>query len=129
MIDGEEIFDGPGLVFVGNISRYAMGLQILHYADFGDGLLDVCTFKEGSFWNGIRYLSGVLLGQHQSWEDCITLRTTQLRIEADEDVPYQLDGDPGGCLPIDIRVLPGDRVLVELSPYDLNRGRIVYRFK
>lgn len=28
-----------------------------------------------------------------------------------------------------IRVLPGDRVTVELSPYDLSRGRIVYRFK
>ena len=28
-----------------------------------------------------------------------------------------------------IRILPGDRVLVELSPYDLSRGRIVYRFK
>ena len=28
-----------------------------------------------------------------------------------------------------IRVLPGDRVLVELSPYDLTRGRITYRFK
>ena len=28
-----------------------------------------------------------------------------------------------------IRVLPGDRVLVELSPYDLARGRITYRFK
>jgi len=28
-----------------------------------------------------------------------------------------------------IRILPGDRVLVELSPYDLARGRIVYRFK
>ena len=27
------------------------------------------------------------------------------------------------------RLLPGDRVLVELSPYDLNRGRIVYRLK
>ncbi len=27
-----------------------------------------------------------------------------------------------------IRILPGDRVLVELSPYDLTRGRIVYRF-
>jgi translation initiation factor IF-1 len=25
--------------------------------------------------------------------------------------------------------LPGDRVAVELSPYDLNRGRIVYRYK
>ncbi len=28
-----------------------------------------------------------------------------------------------------IRILPGDRVTVELSPYDLTRGRIVYRLK
>ena len=28
-----------------------------------------------------------------------------------------------------IRILPADRVLVELSPYDLSRGRITYRFK
>jgi translation initiation factor IF-1 len=28
-----------------------------------------------------------------------------------------------------IRILPGDRVLAELSPYDLTRGRITYRFK
>jgi translation initiation factor IF-1 len=28
-----------------------------------------------------------------------------------------------------IRILPGDKILVELSPYDLSRGRIVYRYK
>jgi translation initiation factor IF-1 len=28
-----------------------------------------------------------------------------------------------------IRVLPGDRVRVELSPYDLERGRLVYRYR
>lgn len=28
-----------------------------------------------------------------------------------------------------IRILPGDRVTVELSPYDLSRGRIIYRYK
>jgi len=28
-----------------------------------------------------------------------------------------------------IRILPGDKVMVELSPYDLTRGRIVYRYK
>jgi len=28
-----------------------------------------------------------------------------------------------------IKILPGDKVLVELSPYDLSRGRIVYRLK
>ncbi len=28
-----------------------------------------------------------------------------------------------------IKILPGDKVTVELSPYDLTRGRIVYRYK
>lgn len=28
-----------------------------------------------------------------------------------------------------IRIVPGDKVLVELSPYDLTKGRITYRFK
>ena len=28
-----------------------------------------------------------------------------------------------------IKIIPGDRVTVELSPYDLSRGRITYRFK
>jgi translation initiation factor IF-1 len=28
-----------------------------------------------------------------------------------------------------IRILPGDKVKVELSPYDLTRGRIIYRYK
>lgn len=28
-----------------------------------------------------------------------------------------------------IRILPGDKVTIELSPYDLSRGRIIYRYK
>ncbi|HPR64750.1 MAG TPA: translation initiation factor IF-1 [Thermoanaerobaculia bacterium] len=28
-----------------------------------------------------------------------------------------------------IRILPGDKVLVEITPYDLSRGRIIYRYK
>ena len=28
-----------------------------------------------------------------------------------------------------IRILPGDKVVIELSPYDLTRGRITYRYK
>jgi translation initiation factor IF-1 len=28
-----------------------------------------------------------------------------------------------------IKILPGDKVTIELSPYDLTRGRITYRFK
>jgi diacylglycerol kinase family enzyme len=92
--------------FVVNLPRYAGGLRIAPHASGDDGLLDVCTFKEGSFWSGLRYLSGVMLGQHESWDDCVTVRATRLRIESKEPVPYQLDGDPGGFLPIDIEALP-----------------------
>jgi len=43
---------------------------------------------------------------------------------------YKVLGHIAGKLRLHyIRVLPGDRVLVELSPYDLSRGRITYRFK
>ena len=28
-----------------------------------------------------------------------------------------------------IRILPGDKILMEISPYDINRGRIIYRYK
>ena len=92
--------------FVANLPRYAGGLQIVPGASGNDGLLDVCTFKEGSLWNGLRYLSGVLLGQHEAWDDCVTARATKVRIDATGEVPYQLDGDPGGILPVDIEVLP-----------------------
>jgi diacylglycerol kinase family enzyme len=99
-------------VFVVNLPRYAVGLQIVPEASGTDGLLDVCTFKEGSLWNGLLYLGGVLLGQHQSWTDCVTTRTRRLRIESSGEVPYQLDGDPGGFLPVEIDALPGRLTLL-----------------
>jgi YegS/Rv2252/BmrU family lipid kinase len=92
--------------FVVNLPRYAGGLQIAPQASGNDGLLDVCTFKDGSLWHGLRYLSGVVMGQHASWDDCVTVRASRIRIESDKPVPIQLDGDPGGFLPIDIEVLP-----------------------
>src|SRR5680860_512402 len=55
--------------FVVNLPRYAGGLRIAPQASGNDGLLDVCTFKDGSLWSGLKYLSGVILGQHASWDD------------------------------------------------------------
>ena len=94
-------------VFVVNIPRYAGGLNIAPGAAGDDGLLDVCTFREGSLWNGLLYLGGIMLGQQQSMQDFTHIRTRRLKIEAATDVPYQLDGDPGGSLPVEICVRPG----------------------
>jgi diacylglycerol kinase family enzyme len=93
-------------VFVLNLPRYAIGLRIAPQARGDDGLLDVCTFRNGSLVKGLWYLGGVILGQHQRWQDCAMRQVRQLRIESDVPVPYQLDGDPGGMLPLEIDVLP-----------------------
>ncbi len=101
--------------FVVNLPRYAGGLSIIPGADGADGLLDVATFKHGNLWKGLMYLGGVWFGQHRTWRDFETVRSDRIRIESDaSDVPYQLDGDPGGILPVDVEVLPG-RVTV-LAP-------------
>lgn len=102
--------------FVFNVPPYAAGLQIVPDADGSDGLLDVCTFQRGSFWNGLRYYWGVLFGCHRHWADCGTWRTRRLRFESDVEVPYQLDGDPGGVLPLDVEVVPGRVTLFVTKP-------------
>jgi diacylglycerol kinase family enzyme len=99
-------------VFVVNLPRYAAGLTFAPAASGADGLLDVCTFKEGSLWYGLMYLSGVLLGQHQEMDDFVHVQTRRLRIESTKRVPYQLDGDPGAELPLDIRVIPNRLTMV-----------------
>jgi translation initiation factor IF-1 len=56
------------------------------------------------------------------------LRDARFRVRLDND--HEVLAHGAGKLRLHrIRVSPGDRVQVELSPYDLTRGRITYRFK
>ena len=57
-----------------------------------------------------------------------TLPNAQFRVEL-ENGHKVLAHISGKMRKYFIRILPGDRVLVELSPYDLSRGRIVYRLR
>jgi len=103
-------------VFVVNLPRYAGGLSFAPGASGTDGLLDVCTFKEGSLLYGLMYLGGVVLGQHEGMQDFVRIQTRRLRVEADGAAPYQLDGDPGGDLPVEFSVAPGRlTILVDRS--------------
>ena len=56
------------------------------------------------------------------------LPNTQFRVELDNGHNV-LAHISGGMRMNYIRILPGDKVKVELSPYDLDRGRITYRFR
>jgi len=106
-VDGEEIFDGRGLVFVGNISRYALGLEILRKADFSDGLLDVCIYKCASRPHLAKHSIMTILKHHSSRSDVIYRQGKSVKVASDtNDVESEIDGDPGPCLPVEITIIP-----------------------
>ena len=57
-----------------------------------------------------------------------TLPNAMFRVEIDGG--HEVLGHVSGKMRMNfIRILPGDKVVIELSPYDLKRGRIVRRYK
>ncbi len=100
-----------------NVPRYADGLAIAPMAIDGDGKLDACTFQQGGFWNGLRYLRNIRRGTHQKLEDFFHERISHLTISPPINtsipVAYQLDGDFGGYLPLEIKALPKRIRLIE----------------
>ena len=108
----ETVSDGVRWLFAFNLPCYGAGLQIAPEADGSDGLLDVCTFRHGGLWHGLYYTAAVLTGTHHWLTDFARRRAGRLRVTSDSKVPYQLDGDPGGFLPVEIEVLPKRLTLV-----------------
>ena len=108
VVDGEEIFTGRGMVFVGNISRYAIGLQLLHYADFSDGLLDICIYECGGRIHLVKHSVLTVLKLHADCRDVIYRQGKSITVSSESPtVTAEIDGDPGPSLPIHIEVVPG----------------------
>lgn len=102
--------------FVMNVPRYAMNLNFVQDADPSDGHLDICTFKKGGLIRGLGYLLAVVMRRHKQIQATNFVRFKSLKIESDQQVPYELDGDPGGYLPLTIEaVSEGMRLLVSDS--------------
>lgn len=107
-VDDLEIYNGQAVVFVGNISRYALGIGILKKADYTDGLLDVCVFKCDSKWKFIKFSILTFLGRHIESKNTIYTQGKSISITSDmpERIRTQIDGDPGPSLPVEIKVMP-----------------------
>lgn len=106
-VDGEEIYNGCGLVFVGNISRYALGLQILRKADYGDGLLDICIYKCASQVHLVKHSLLTIIKGHTWFGDVIYTQGKNIKVSSDiVGIRTEIDGDPGPSLPVQINVIP-----------------------
>ena len=110
--DGSQVNASSCWAFVFNVPRYAMNLPIAADANPEDGALDLCTFRGGSFFRGLFYLLAVIMRRHKNWTNSKSYHFTKLTMESDGEVPYQLDGDPGGTLPLTIEVVKGGVTLL-----------------
>ncbi|TVR88310.1 MAG: translation initiation factor IF-1 [Saprospirales bacterium] len=59
-------------------------------------------------------------------EEALSNAMFRVRLENDHEIIATISGKMRMNY---IRILPGDKVAVEMSPYDLTRGRITYRYK
>jgi diacylglycerol kinase (ATP) len=104
--DGQTLFEGQGLVFVGNISHYGMGLRILRDARDHDGLLDVCIYP--CRWQGRLLVHSFFtaIKRHVERPDVIYRRARRVTIQSPVPLALEADGDCAGALPAELTVLP-----------------------
>jgi translation initiation factor IF-1 len=67
-----------------------------------------------------------LIKQDGIIEEALSNAMFRVRLENDHQIIATISGKMRMNY---IRILPGDKVAVEMSPYDLTRGRIIYRYK
>jgi len=67
-----------------------------------------------------------LIKQDGVIEEALSNAMFRVRLENDHQIVATISGKMRMHY---IRILPGDKVSVEMSPYDLTRGRIIYRYK
>lgn len=98
--------------FIFNVPRYAMNLPFVTDANPTDGNLDLLTFRSGKLIRGLFYLATVIVRQHRTWGTAKHRRLAKFRIESNDSLRYQLDGDPGGNLPVEVEIIPERVTLV-----------------
>jgi diacylglycerol kinase family enzyme len=103
--------------FLFNLPRYAWGLPLAPEAVGHDGWMELYTFAHGTFFHGLWYAACAQAGWHSRLPDCARRRVRRVRIAAQQPVPYQLDGDPAGELPVEVEVQPGRVTLLVPRTY------------
>jgi len=122
-VDGERFFEGRGMVFVGNIPRYALGLRILDRANPSDGLVDVCAFP--CTWQGplLGHAALVLFRWHVTSPTAYYRQGRKVRLTSNEPVDIELDGEQSGMLPAEIEVT-SQRAAFLIGPGPAVPGRV-----
>lgn len=104
--DDKEVFHGRGMIVVGNISRYAMGLRICSDALPTDGLLDLFIMQCENRWQLLRWVTLIAARMHKRLPQAVYVRAKRIAIDSASrtKIPVEVDGDPAGLLPIEMTI-------------------------
>ncbi len=127
----EEVMEGDSQpriwtapwVFVANLPLYAGGLSIVPHAHPADGFLDIACFSGAGRIRGLFYALWIALRRHTKCRDYSAFRARRITIESSEESGYQVDGDYGGQLPLEIEILPERIKLLRFGRQDVSLKR------
>lgn len=95
------------MLVVANTRLYGRAnASVAEHADVRDGQFDLCIYRSRAWYHVIFALSKVLLHLPIPYTRLETLRCQSLTIRSAREVPYQLDGDPVGVLPVRVEIKP-----------------------
>ena len=105
--------DEGSLVLVGNGRLYGGPFPFFKRAALDDGLLDVIVFKRLGYLEIIKYLQDVVFSSNIRVPEIEYFQTVRLRVESDQTVPVELDGELVGNCPVEFSLQENSlRVLV-----------------
>ena len=98
--DDASIEEGS-FVLVGNGRLYGGPFPFFKHAVIDDGLLDVIVFKRLGYLEIIKYLQDVVFSSDIRVPEIEYFQTSRLRVESDQSVPVEVDGELVGNCPVD----------------------------
>jgi YegS/Rv2252/BmrU family lipid kinase len=105
LLDGEGRERSGSFVLLGNGRYYGGPFRVFRRGVPDDGLLDVLVFRNQSPWDLLRYLHAIAMGQHADLPDVEYFQTLSLEVRSEGQVPFELDGEMAGFLPVSFSVL------------------------
>jgi len=105
-VDGRPVGGEANFVVVSNTRRYGGRLVMALDAAPDDGWLDVCLYRIPQRRAALSLFVRFLTHRRPDRRRATFLRARRVEVTGDGPVPYQLDGDPFGTLPVTVRVEP-----------------------
>jgi diacylglycerol kinase (ATP) len=104
-IESENASTNEGsFVLIGNGRLYGGPFPFFKHAVIDDGLLDVVVFKRLGYLEIIKYLQDVVFSSDIRAPDIEYFQTKKLRVDSDQSVPVELDGELVGNCPVEFRM-------------------------